>query len=42
MNNLQRQKKFNGKKLFKINALVLPNYKNHFKAKKKTKEMDPK
>jgi len=29
-------------KLFKINLLLLPNYKNHFKAKKNTKEMDPK
>jgi hypothetical protein len=32
--NSTKAKKFNGKKLFKINALVLPSYKDHFKAKK--------
>jgi hypothetical protein len=40
--NSRKSKISNGKKLLKINALLLPDYKNHFKAKKKTKEMDPK
>jgi hypothetical protein len=40
--NFTNVKKFNGKKLFKINALLLPNYKDHLKAKKNTKKMDPK
>ncbi len=30
------------KKLLKINALLVSNYKNHVEAKKRTKEMDPK
>jgi hypothetical protein len=34
INELYKGKKLNGKKLFKINALLLPNYKNHFRAKK--------
>jgi len=42
INELWEVKNFSGKKLLKINALLLPNYKNHFKAKKNTKEMDPK
>jgi len=35
IDELYKGKKFNGKKLFKINALLLPNYKSHLKAKKK-------
>jgi hypothetical protein len=37
---LYKNKKFNGKKSLGINALLLPNYKKHFKAKKKKKEID--
>jgi len=40
--NSTREKKFNGKKLFKINPLLVPIYKDHLKATKNTKEMDPK
>ncbi len=29
-----------GKNFLGINALLLPNYKKHFEAKKNTKEMD--
>jgi hypothetical protein len=32
--------KVNGKKALGINALLLPNYKKHFKAKKNMKEME--
>jgi hypothetical protein len=39
--NSTRAKNFNGKKLFKINALLLPNYKDHLKAKKKYKGNGP-
>jgi hypothetical protein len=42
ISELYKGKKFNGKKVPKINALLLSNYKNHLDAKKRTKEMDPK
>jgi hypothetical protein len=34
INELYKNKKFNGKKSLGINALLLPNYKKHFRAKK--------
>jgi hypothetical protein len=37
INELYKNKKCNGKKSFGINALLLPNYKKHFGAKKKYK-----
>jgi hypothetical protein len=37
INELYNNKNFNGKKLLWINALLLPNYKKHFEAKKKYK-----
>jgi hypothetical protein len=40
--NSRKSKISNGKKLLKINALLLPDYKNHFKAKKKYKGNGPK
>ncbi len=38
INDLYKNKSFNGKKLIVINALLLYNYKKHFGAKKNTKE----
>jgi hypothetical protein len=35
-----RGKKFNGKKLLRIDALLLLNYQKPFEVKKPTKEMD--
>ncbi len=35
--SLYNNKTFNGKKLLRINALLLPNYKKHFEAQKKYK-----
>jgi hypothetical protein len=40
INELYKNKSFNGKKSLGINALLFPSYKKHFKAKKNTKEMD--
>jgi hypothetical protein len=40
INELYKNKYFNGKKALGINALLLPNYKKHFKAKKNMKEME--
>jgi hypothetical protein len=40
INELYKNKIFNGKNLLGINALFLPNYKKHFEAQKNTKEMD--
>jgi hypothetical protein len=37
INELYKNKSFNGKKLIRINALLLPNYKKHFGAQKKRK-----
>jgi hypothetical protein len=42
INELYKGKKFNWKNLLKINALLLPNYKNHFKAKTIYKGNGPK
>jgi hypothetical protein len=42
INELYNGKKFNGKKLCKINALLLPNYKSHLRAKNKYKGNGPK
>jgi hypothetical protein len=40
INELYKNKNFNGKKSLGINALLLPDYKKHFRAQKNTKEMD--
>jgi hypothetical protein len=40
INELYKKKKINGKISLGINALLLPNYKKHFRAQKNTKEMD--
>jgi hypothetical protein len=38
INELYKNKSFNGKKSLRINALLLPNYKKHFGAKKKQRK----
>jgi hypothetical protein len=40
INELYKGKIFHGKKLLKINALLLHNYKNYLGVKKHTKEMN--
>jgi hypothetical protein len=40
INELYKNKIFNGKNSLGINALLLPNYKKHFGAQKNTKKMD--
>jgi hypothetical protein len=42
INEFYKGKNFNGKKLLKINALLLPNYKSHLKLEKKYKGNGPK
>jgi hypothetical protein len=42
INELYKGKNFNWKKLLKINALLLPKYKSHLKAKNIYKENGPK
>jgi hypothetical protein len=40
LNEIYKNENFNGKKSLRINALLLPNYKKHFKAQKKYKGMN--
>jgi hypothetical protein len=40
INELYKNRSFNGKKSLGINALLLPNYRKHFGVWKKTQEMD--